>query len=793
MAQALELSVTASGHISLACPGWDGFVLDGLLPVVTVDGEERRPSAARVAGTEIVYDFDGRVALTLTLMEERGGLHLRARLRNPVGDACVLNHVLLLDSARAAFGQTPQRVQVLCQYSYGGDVQPLAGKARAETAGNEPNTLGDRPADAAWRTSENVWVAYDRDARQTLLVGFTTNARWCGGIALSATPDGAIKRWRLGFDGGDLELAAGEEIALEEAIILTGADPLTLLDVYGDAAAAGRAPEIPELPPVSWCSWYPYRLGVTEERLLETARIGQARLGALGLRIIEADLGWEWEQLPSTFEENDQFPHGLQWLADGLARYDMALGVWKAPYTISEFDPLVREHPEWLVADADGVPFVQSTWYWVPHGDVYLLDLTHPGAQGWLRARIHSLHARGVRYLKLDFISAIGDARAKRRHDRRIVAGGGCEALRLGARIVREEMPDSLILNCGGPELPGPGQWPLLYACNDTGNAGFITWAFQRDNFRALACHLFKNRRWGWIQPSCLCVGLPATLEEARLRATAAFLSGGQIDISDTLTTLPEDRWQVLTVTLPPLGLSARPLDLFEPVVDPGCVDSPAVCTGDAVTVTGREHAPGSVWHLPLRGGWDDWHLLATFAFNSNPTAEAPHYARFALPLGRLGLHDEAYWAYEFWSGQFLGTVPAMRHNPKGYVHSGDVQDLSVGDTPGILDIAFAGPAVKLLCLRAIRPHPWVVGSSFHQSCGTELHDVRWDAVTGTLSGTLARPAGETGFLTIAGAGHSLAAEVDGHPAALLPTANGAWRLPILTTNPHTPFKIRDI
>src|SRR2546425_5125641 len=33
--------------------------------------------------------------------------------------------------------------------------------------------------------------------------------------------------------------------------------------------------------PVSWCSWYPYRLGVTEERALANARIAAKRLKPL--------------------------------------------------------------------------------------------------------------------------------------------------------------------------------------------------------------------------------------------------------------------------------------------------------------------------------------------------------------------------------------------------------------------------------------------------------------------------------------------------------------------------------
>jgi alpha-galactosidase len=197
---------------------------------------------------------------------------------------------------------------------------------------------------------------------------------------------------------------------------------------------------------------------VTEERILDTARIAADRLKPLGLRVIEIDLGWQAKQLPSTFEENSQFPRGLKWLSGELGKLGFDLGVWSAPYSISEFDPVAAGHPEWLVKDAGGAPFSQGEWFWQPHGKVFILDLTHPGAQAHLRAKMKSLDERGVRYLKSDFIGCASDDRARIRHEQKIVGGGGLEAARIGAKIIRESLPGALLLNCGGPEMPGTGQ-----------------------------------------------------------------------------------------------------------------------------------------------------------------------------------------------------------------------------------------------------------------------------------------------------------------------------------------------
>jgi len=125
---------------------------------------------------------------------------------------------------------------------------------------------------------------------------------------------------------------------------------------------------------------------------------------------------------------------------------------------------------------------------------------------------------------------------------------------------------------------------------------------------------------------------------------------------------------------------------------------------------------------------------------------------RFQVELTRLGLPADAkLWAYEFWSGQFLGVIPRPKQPAGAYQHPGDFSHPIQESGAGFLDIGFHGPAVKLLVLRRPRPHPWPVGTSFHQSGGRELSAVRWNAKTRTLSGRLLRPEGESGFIVIAG------------------------------------------
>lgn len=641
--------------------------------------------------------------------------------------------------------------------------------------------------------SDTCWLSFDLESKTALCVGFLTEERWRGRVVTEEARGSQPSSWSVGFDGGDLVIQPNEEITLEEIAFLAGRDPWGLLERYADAV--GRRHKVRPLSgiPVSWCSWYPHRLGVSEERVLANARIGADRLRPLGLSIMELDLGWEKGHLPSAFEENDQFPHGLAWLADRLGELGLRLGAWKAPFSVSELDPLFREHPDWLLGGEGKKPLPRGEWFWEPHGKIFALDLTHPDAQNWLREKVRGLAQRGVRYLKTDFLGVASDGALRDRHDPSMVAGGGTEASRVGMRIMREELqavdPDALLLNCSGPELPGTGSFPLLYTCNDTGNTGYVGWDHHRQNYGLnLAGHLFKHRRWGIIQPSCLCVGPPGTLEEARLRATATFLSGGQVDIGDDLTLLPEDRWQILLATLPPLGIAARPVDLFEPVAI-SHLKYEAMCRGQPATSTGSSDQVGSrIWHLPVSSGWDDWHLVALFSYEAPLDSEGrPSITTFHLPLRRLGLDPRGrYWAHEFWSGQFLGDTSAKKEGVRGYVHPGDTQALIVAATKGTLKVSYFGPAVKLLIVRTARPHPWVVGTTFHQSGGTELSNVVWDP-RGTLTGELNRPAGQQGYVIIAGtSGMPATASVGGEQVCPRPGANGSVILPVLSRGPGT-------
>jgi len=807
-ADSLNISISSTGKkLAITSPKWLNFYLGPLMCNVTIDDILRYPSAINVKKMNeskgkpiivITYDFAStkvKIQQRFSVYEKKA-INLHSELINLSNNPITLNRITLLgldtqQERKTIFGKSEEQCVVYQNGGYSGSVVSLAkipegiSKERGEAEIDQLNKTA----------SQTIWEIYNPIDKRAFLVGYTTFERWNGMINTEFIIGKGVVKWSVEFDGGDTLIDPGRTV-LEDVIFMINEDPWKLLEDYANIVQRKHKISVLSEPPVSWCSWYPYRLGVSEERILANALIAAKRLKPIGLKIMQVDLGWEKDYLPCFFEENDQFPHGLKWLAERLAKFGFNLGVWIAPYSISEFHPLFKEHPDWLIKDAEGKPLSSGIWFWQPHGNIYCLDLTNLKAQKWLQKNVKSLAQRGVKYLKTDFIGIVSDKKMRHRFNPRIVAGGGLEAARLGAKIINEAITsidkNALILNCNPVEMSGIGYYPLQYTCQDTGNTGYVGWNHLRDDYATVACHLFKNKRWAIIQPSCLCVGLPGTIEEARVRATATFLSGGQVDISDDLTSLPEDRWKILLATLPPLGISAKPIDLFESI-NKESLSYNGLSTGDQTKATSVDKCKGAyVWHLSLENNWDKWDLIAFFNY---AFAQKGEISRFKVGLDRFNLNpNRDYWIYEFWSGQFLGKIPTVSESPPGYVHPGDAQRLISSTKRGVLEVSFFGPAVKLLVLREVRPYPWVVGTSFHQSSGIELKNVQWNEVDEELSGELYRPAGEQGSITVVGFDWENTRVIIGDkPVNAQPGAFKSLVIPVITESDITSWKVMKI
>ncbi|MGB7874520.1 MAG: glycoside hydrolase family 36 protein, partial [Anaerolineales bacterium] len=204
-----------------------------------------------------------------------------------------------------------------------------------------------------------------------------------------------------------------------------------------------RAPHREKPTPRVWCSWYSLYTAIDEELL---QRIFD-ELDDLPFEVLQVDDGWQAGI--GDWEANQKFPSGMQALAAGIRATGRTPGLWLAPLLAVPPSKLFRQHPEWLLRDADG-KLVSAGFNWGQ--PLYALDTTHPEVLDWLGALMKQVRAWGFDYLKLDFLYA-GALPGVRHVDMPREA-----AYRQGLGVMREALgADAYLLACGAPILPSLG------------------------------------------------------------------------------------------------------------------------------------------------------------------------------------------------------------------------------------------------------------------------------------------------------------------------------------------------
>lgn len=296
------------------------------------------------------------------------------------------------------------------------------------------------------------------------------------------------------------------------------------------AARLGIGP-VAALPPI-WCSWYQYFTHVTEDDMLENL----AALDRLNLDVgvVQLDDGYQ-TGIGDWLIRSPGFPHPLDELTRRIRDTGRCAGIWTAPFLVGEQSQLARQHPDWLVVDAD------AGFNWGQR--LRVLDITHPDAAAYLREVFHSLANWGFDFFKIDFLYASAIP-GRRRQAMEPIA-----AYRAGVQLIRDAVGgQATLLGCGAPLLPSIGLVEAMRISPDTAPVveppdGDLSQPGQKSAVHAGRARAFQHGRWWVNDPDCLI----ARPEVEQREAWAAHIEqyGGLRGSSDRLDGL--DTWGLET------------------------------------------------------------------------------------------------------------------------------------------------------------------------------------------------------------------------------------------------------
>jgi alpha-galactosidase len=370
----------------------------------------------------------------------------------------------------------------------------------------------------------------------------------------------------------NVPLPAGESIASERVMFAAGSNYYSQLDNYGAAIRDLHHGRVRADNLLGWWSWTAFYTKITQGTALTNAQWQAEHLKSLGYDYFHFDLGYGYSRGEYATPNASQFPGGMLDLTRRISRLGLKIGVWTAPFEAGERSSIYEHHKDWLVHNAHGDPISIGDAEEVKGERLFVLDVTHPDAQEYLRQTYRTLVREwGARYIKLDFMDNTAIEGYYHRPNTTAL-----EAQRIGLEIIRKAVGDDVLLDKDGSPMLNPvGLVDEGRISQDTGHA------FQRSKEAApgIAARYYMHRNFFVTDPDAFTVSrqlleertieAPVTLNEAQVSIALAAVSGGMFEIGDDLPTLGSDPERVALVKNPDLlamaklGRAAVPLDLM--------------------------------------------------------------------------------------------------------------------------------------------------------------------------------------------------------------------------------------
>ena len=384
------------------------------------------------------------------------------------------------------------------------------------------------------------------------LLGFTTCHRFIGRISFDEN------QLIVSVDTEGLALQPGETWNLEDFCLIGGHSRGEVFHSLAEAICRNHPQRLVRPVATGWCSWYCYRMEVTDEVIRQNLNVFRKTLPEL--QYIQLDDGYQ-PYFGDWFDPNPAYGDVQRTIAD-IRSMGFEPAIWVAPFIAQKESRVLREHPDWFVKNSEGEPLDSSsvTFGGWRHGPWYALDGTNPEVQHHFENIFRTMREEwGINYFKLDanYWGAIQNGRHFQKNASRI------EAYRQGmSAILRGCAEDTVVLGCNAPIWPSFG---LVTAMRTSGDIR-RNWKSFKSLAKQNLSRCWQNGTLWDSDPDCVVlakdnvfnVNEDLSLNEWLFHATSIHAVGGFTLSGDKAASLREPELRILRKLLKPTGKGAQ-------------------------------------------------------------------------------------------------------------------------------------------------------------------------------------------------------------------------------------------
>lgn len=293
--------------------------------------------------------------------------------------------------------------------------------------------------------------------KNTVLIGASSCNRFRTEIRVNA------KQMQIVQCFENLQFNAGEEIALEDMVILTG-ERNEILDKFAEIIAKNHPVKKYCEMPVGWCSWYCIGPDISEKDIFDNLKVIKEKTPEL--KYIQIDDGFQ-PYMGDWLETSDKFDRPMKDICNDIRKAGFEPAIWLAPFIASQKSRLLKEHPDYFVQDENGNPLCCEgvTFRGWRDAPWYMLDGTNPDTQKSIYDTVREIYQSwGVKYYKLD-ANVWGALPFGVRYDKNATS---VEAYRRGMEAIFDATENNaFILGCNAPMWPSLGLVTGMRVTND--------------------------------------------------------------------------------------------------------------------------------------------------------------------------------------------------------------------------------------------------------------------------------------------------------------------------------------